>query len=141
MELTLAHGIKYAIWHDDWTNSRHDLFLVAVARMLQWQSLFPGRHHPLRPFRNQDLFALLVMGLLPQIVFPVSYNSQGEVVKLPELPERLRHAASMGTQMAKALINGMSREEGEQFESFQADYIRAYIAEFTHRQQSHAPHN
>ena len=133
MEAMLLHGIRYAIWHDVWSNSQHDDISIVISRMVDWQALFPHRKDPNRPFADRNLFALLTVALLPLLLFPMPFNAEGKLTKLPILPNSVRHAANMARAEAKDLIFNLSKEERGRYNEFSAEYISIYIKEYERR--------
>jgi hypothetical protein len=133
MEASLAHGIRYAIWHQDWSNSDHDDFVITVARMLQWQLLFPRKNQSSRPFNSRNLYALLMMGFLHQALCGLPYDENCHLTKLPEVPEWQRQAGEKASSLAQAVLDGLSGNEIANFNSFRAEYLHVYVEEMTHK--------
>jgi hypothetical protein len=131
MEATLAHSIRYAVWGDVWTNSQQDDIVINVARFLQWQALFPGRKNEDRPFHDNNLFALLFLGLIPQFFLSKSPNDKGKwtgVLNAPSLGN-LANIVNMVRQSAMALIQGLSKAERAEYNAFQKRYLDMYVTE------------
>jgi len=72
MEASLLGSIKHAFWHDVWTNATHDDRDFLIARMLIWQ-LMRMEQGAQWPFLGINLYALLMMGMLPLILQSVPF--------------------------------------------------------------------
>jgi hypothetical protein len=127
MEATLAHSIRYAVWGDIWTNSQQDDVIISIARFLHWQALSPGRKNPHRPFNDNNLHALLFIGLIPDFMFSNSYKEK--LMGASNVPSQYSNAVNMAKFSAKALIRGFSKEERAAYNTFQKRYLDMYIRE------------
>lgn len=132
MEDHLIHGIRYAIWHDEWSNDQHDDFVIVIARMLQWQLLFQRR----RPFDGHNLYALIVMGLLNLLLDGLPYDEKGRLTKMPSMPDWRRNAGQVASDLAKEVHNSLSYAEQVEFEAFQQHYLDVYAEQLKCRQIS-----
>lgn len=133
MEASLAHGIRYAIWHQDWSNSNHDDFVVTIARMLQWQLLFPRRGHSSRPFSGRNLHALVMMGFLHHALCSLPYDENHRFTALPQVPGWQREAGEKASSLANAVLEGLSAKEKASFNAFRSEYLSLYVEEMTHK--------
>lgn len=71
---TLVASIRHALWHDVWTNAVHDDRDYSIARMLAWQEMrMRGDADGESPFQGRELYALLVMGMLPFILQSIPF--------------------------------------------------------------------
>jgi len=136
MEATLAHSIRYALWHDDWTNSTHDDFAIQIARMLTWQLQFPKRSNPYRPFSNRQLFALLFMGQISEFLCALPYDKKGKLTEMPQPPEWRQKVSMKARTLAGTLISGLSKQERQGYAAFKEQYIQAYVEAMRHRIES-----
>jgi len=134
MEASLAHGIRYAVWHQDWSNSNHDDFIVTIARMLQWQLLFPRNNRSSLPFNGRNLYALIMMGFLHQALCGLPYDENSCFTELPQVPDWQRQANEKASSLAKDLLNGLSGDEVIDYNAFRAQYLRIYVEEMTHKE-------
>ena len=73
MLATLHGAIKHAFWHDVWTNATHDDRDFSIARMLVWQAMRMDAGTPW-PFKGQNLYALLVMGIIPLLLQSLPFS-------------------------------------------------------------------
>jgi hypothetical protein len=133
MESTLAHCIRYAVRHDDWTNSMLDDSVIDIGRMLQWQLLFPQRTNPRRPFKGRDLFALLFMGVMSLFLCSLPYNDKGELTQMPVQPEWRVRSSDVAKELAIRLISALSKQEKEDYKSFVSTYLEIYVSAIKHR--------
>jgi hypothetical protein len=133
MEASLAHGICYAIWHQDWSNSNHDDFIITVARMLQWQLLFPQKNQRGQPFNSHNFYTLLMMGFLHQALCGLPYDKNHHLTKLPQVPEWQRQAGKKASSLAQAVLDGLSGNEITDFNAFRVKYLCVYVEEMTHK--------
>ena len=133
MEASLAHGIRYAVWHQDWSNSNHDDFVVTIARMLQWQLLFPSRDRSSQPFSGRNLYALIMMGFLHLALCGLPYDENRHLTDLPKVPDWQRKAGEKASLLAKELLDGLSSDEVAEFNAFRAKYLRVFVDEIAHK--------
>jgi hypothetical protein len=137
MEDHLIHGIRYAIWHDDWCNDQHDDFVVVIARMLQWQLLCQCQRQ--RPFHGRNLFALIVIGLLNMLLDGLPYDKKGRFTKMPNTPEWRKNAGEAASNLAKEVYGCLSDAEQTEFEAFQQQYLAMYAKQMKRRQDRPLP--
>jgi len=78
MTATLHSSIKHALWHDVWTNATHDDCNFAIAHMLVWQAMHMESEAEW-PFQGQNLYSLLVMGLVPIVLQSLPFHAYKEV--------------------------------------------------------------
>jgi hypothetical protein len=74
---TLHASIKHAFWHDVWTNATHDDRDFSIARMLVWQALSMDAGAEW-PFQGENLYSLLVMGLVPSLLQSLPFKSHDD---------------------------------------------------------------
>ena len=134
MEDHLIHGIRYAVWHDDWTNDQHDDFVIVIARMLKWQLLFK---HQL-PFHGRNLYALIMMGTLNFLLDGLPYDHEGRLTKMPLAPDWRRGAGQVASELAQEVHDALSDVEKAEFETFQQEYIAMYTQQI--RLRINRPH-
>lgn len=133
MEATLMHSIRYAVWHDVWTNRQQDDMVILLSRFLDWQAIFPHQQDPNRPFSGNSLFSLLLMGLMPHLSFPLPFDKKGKLTQMPQVLSSFQTAANMARQSASRLIEALSKSERESYGAFQKRYILAYAKEYERR--------
>lgn len=99
MAATLHASIQHAFWHDVWTNATHDDRDFSIARMLAWQVMHMEAMEEW-PFKGEDLYALLVMGLVPFVLRSLPFaahilvdSTHGEEMELDEVDAELAKAA------------------------------------------------
>ena len=129
MEDHLIHGIRFAVWHDDWSNDQHDDVVVAVARMLKWQLLF--QHQP--PFHGWALYALIMMGSLNLLLDGLPYDQTGAFTKMPETSDWRRGAGNIASDLANQVHDSLSVVQKKEFEAFQQEYIAMYTSQIQTR--------
>ncbi len=78
MAATLHGSIKHAFWHDVWTNATHDDCDFAIAHMLVWQAMHMESEAEW-PFQGQNLYSLLVMGLVPFVLQSLPFHAHNKV--------------------------------------------------------------
>ncbi len=78
MAATLHGSIKHAFWHDVWTNATHDDCDFAIACMLVWQAMHMESEAEW-PFQGQNLYSLLVMGLVPFVLQSLPFHAHNKV--------------------------------------------------------------
>jgi hypothetical protein len=133
MEASLAHGIRYAIWHQDWSNSSHDDFIITIARMLQWQLLFSCKKKGDQPFSSRNFYALLMMAFLHHALCGLPYDENHHLTKLPQVPDWQRQAGEKARSLAQTLLGKLSGSSIDDFNAFRAEYLCVYVEEMTHK--------
>src|SRR5260370_1757866 len=78
MATTLHGSIKHAVWHDVWTNATHNDCDFAIACMLVWQAMHMESEAEW-PFQGQNLYSLLVMGLVPFVLQSLPFHAHNKV--------------------------------------------------------------
>jgi hypothetical protein len=75
------HGsIRHAFWHDVWSNTTHDDRDFLLARMLTWQGMCM-EHKAEWPFTGDNLYSLLVMGVVPYLLLSLPFASHAQTTK------------------------------------------------------------
>ena len=133
MEASLAHGIHYAVWHQDWSNSNHDDFIMTVLKMLRWQLIYQ-KNQPGQPFSGRNFHALLMMGFLHLTLCSLPYDENGSLTKSPQVPDWQRQAGDKAAALAQELLDNLSGNQIVDFNAFRAEYLGIYMEEFTHKQ-------
>ena len=128
MEASLAHGIRYAVWHQDWSNSNHDDFIVTITKMLRWQLVYQ-RNRPGRPFSGRNFYALLVMGFLHVALRGLPYDKNRSLTQLPQVPDWQRQAGEKAAAFAQELLEGLSGSDIGDFNAFRAEYLGVFAEE------------
>ena len=132
MEASLAHGIHYAVWHQDWSNSNHDDFIVTILKMLRWQLMYQ-RNQPRRPFSGRNFYALLVMGFLHVALHGLPYDKNCSLTQLLQVPDRQRQAGDKAATFAQELLDGLSSSNVGDFNAFRAEYLGMFAEEVNHK--------
>jgi hypothetical protein len=73
MLATLRGTIKHVFWNDVWMNATHDDRDLLLARMLAWQAMRMDGGAAW-PFKGENLYALLVMGILPLVLQSLPFS-------------------------------------------------------------------
>ena len=142
---SLRGAIKHALWHDVWTNSTHDDRDFSIARMLAWQAM---RMHSgvAWPFQGKNLYALLVMGIIPRLLQSVPFSTKTDAAWLarydplsdaPHVPSPsnnlLQSVHKKMAQVSHLIIQQLAAPELAQFQRFWADERAMFIQEFESR--------
>lgn len=122
MEDHLIHGIRHAIWHNDWSNDQHDNIVITIARMLKWQLIAQRQ----RPFQGRNLYALIMMGKFNLLLDGLPYDQNGQLTKVPCMSDWRRDVGEVASCLAKDLCDTLSAAERAEFESFQEEYLNMY---------------
>jgi hypothetical protein len=130
MEDHLTHGIRYAIWHEDWSNDQHDDFVIVIARMLKWQCLSQQE----RPFHGRNLYALIMMGAINLLLDGLSYDQDSQCTELMlKHPVWRNPAGGIAMDLALEVYRLLSDAEQKEFHAFRQHFINM----FTYQMKCH----
>lgn len=145
MLASLHSAIKHAFWHDVWTNAMHDDRDFSIARMLVWQLMHMDASTAW-PFKGKNLYALLVMGILPLLLQSLPFSTRAGTEwldhydPLNNLPFEstpsdtfLHGIREKMAQVAHLIIKHLPAMELAKFQQFWEDERTIFIQEFERR--------
>jgi hypothetical protein len=144
--LASLHGaIKHAFWHDVWTNATHDDRDFSIARMLVWQAMRMDAGAAWA-FTGTNLYALLVMGILPLLLQSLPFSTRAgtewlahyDPLDSPPLISTpsdafLHSVREKMAQVARLIIQQLPRPEVAMFQQFWKNQRAIFIKEFERR--------